>query len=91
MAPVGQIARTSDFLLPKHGCYGKLRSFQAAPLIYDATVVFCDLHIPRTSRTHDHMVQAARSGIQNIAESSVASNTSKKTEINLTNVARESL
>ncbi len=65
-------------LLPKHGGYRKLRSFQAAQLIYDATVVFCDLHIPKTSRTHDQMVQAARSGVQNIAEGSVASGVSKK-------------
>jgi restriction system protein len=78
-------------LLPQHGGYRKLRSFQTAQLVYDATVVFCDLHIPRKSRTHDQMVQAARSGVQNIAEGSVASGTSKKTEIKLTNVARASL
>jgi four helix bundle suffix protein len=78
-------------ILPPHGGYRKLRSFQAAQLAYDATVVFCDLHIPKKSRTHDQMVQAARSGVQNIAEGSVASATSKKTEIKLTNVARASL
>ncbi|MEX1119758.1 MAG: four helix bundle suffix domain-containing protein [Terrimicrobiaceae bacterium] len=78
-------------LLPKHGGYRKLRSFQAAQLCYDATVAFCDLHIPKRSRTHDQMVQAARSGVQNIAEGSVASATSKKTELKLTNVARASL
>ncbi|GAB4180949.1 MAG: hypothetical protein Fur0032_22020 [Terrimicrobiaceae bacterium] len=78
-------------LLPPHGGYRKLRSFQAAQLCYDATVAFCDLHIRRGSRTHDQMVQAACSGVQNIAEGSVASATSKKTEIKLTNVARASL
>lgn len=78
-------------LLPKHGGYRKLRSFQAAQLCYDATVAFCDLHVSKRSRTHDQMVQAARSGVQNIAEGSVASATSKKTEIKLTNVARASL
>jgi four helix bundle suffix protein len=76
-------------LLPPHGGYRKLRSFQAAQLVYDATVVFCNLHISKKSRTHDQMVQAARSGVQNIAEGSVASGTSKKTEIKLTNVLRQ--
>lgn len=78
-------------LLPPHGGYRKLRSFRAAQLCYDSTVAFCDLHIPKRSRTHDQMVQAARSGVQNIAEGSVASATSKKTELKLTNVARASL
>src|SRR3954471_15530557 len=78
-------------LLPKHGGYRKLRSFQAAQLAYDATVIFCDRFIDRRSRTRDQMVQAARSGVQNIAEGSVASGTSKKTELKLTNVARASL
>lgn len=78
-------------LLPPHGGYRKLRSFQAAQLAYDATVAFCDLHIPKKSRTHDQMVQAARSGVQNITEGSVASAASKKTELKLTNVARTSL
>ena len=77
-------------LIPAHGGYRKLKSFQIAQLIYDATVRFCDLHIDRRSRTHDQMVQAARSGVQNIAEGSLASGTSKKTELKLTNVARAS-
>lgn len=80
-----------DRLLPKHGGYRKLRSFQTAQLVYDATVIFCERFIERSSRTCDQMVQAARSGAQNIAEGSVASGTSKKTEIKLTNVARASL
>ena len=81
----------SDLLLPKHGGYRKLRSFQAAQLVYDATLIFCDRFIEKRSRTHDQMVQAARSGVQNIAEGSMASGTAKKTELKLTNVARASL
>ena len=60
-------------------------------LIYDVTVRFCDRYIDKRSRTHDQMVQAARSGVQNIAEGSRASGTSKKMELKLTNVARASL
>lgn len=78
-------------LIPKHGGYRKLKSFQIAQLIYDITVRFCEVYINRFSRTQDQMVQAARSGVQNIAEGSQASGTSKKTEIKLTNVARASL
>lgn len=81
----------SEPLIPKHGGYRKLRSFQVAQLVYDVTVRFCDHYIDRRSRTHDQMVQAARSGVQNIAEGSLASGTSKKTELKLTNVARASL
>jgi four helix bundle suffix protein len=62
-----------------------------AQLVYDVTVRFCDRYIQKRSRTHDQMVQAARSGVQNIAEGSKASGTSKKTELKLTNVARASL
>src|SRR5512139_450594 len=78
-------------LIPKHGGYRKLKSFQIAQLVYDVTVRFCDRYIEKRSRTHDQMVQAARSGVQNIAEGSQASGTSKKTELKLTNVARASL
>lgn len=78
-------------LLPKHGGYRNLKSFQVAQLAYDVTVRFCDRYIGRRSRTHDQMVQAARSGVQNIAEGSVASGTSKKMELKLTNVAKASL
>ncbi|MEW6355007.1 MAG: four helix bundle suffix domain-containing protein [Planctomycetota bacterium] len=78
-------------LIPKHGGYRKLKSFQIAQLVYDVTVRFCDRYIPPKSRTHDQMVQAARSGTQNIAEGSQASGTSKKMELKLTNVARASL
>jgi four helix bundle suffix protein len=78
-------------LIPLHGGYRKLKSFQVAQLAYDVTVRFCDRYIEKRSRTHDQMVQAARSGVQNIAEGSQASGTSKKTELKLTNVARASL
>ncbi len=80
-----------DSLIPKHGGYRNLKSFQIAQLIYDVTVRFCDRYIDPRSRTHDQMVQAARSGVQNIAEGSQASGTSKKMELKLTNVARASL
>lgn len=78
-------------LLPQHGGYRKLKSFQMAQLAFDVTVRFCDRYISPRSRTHDQMVQAARSGVQNIAEGSVASGTSKKMELKLTNVAKASL
>lgn len=78
-------------LVPKHGGYRNLKTFQLAQLIYDLTVRFCDRYISPRSRTHDQMVQAARSGVQNIAEGSQASGTSKKSEMKLTNVARASL
>ena len=78
-------------LIPAHGGYRDLKSYQAAEIVYDATVAFCDRFIDRRSRTVDQMVQAARSGKQNIAEASQASATSKKTELKLTSVARASL
>lgn len=78
-------------LIPKHGGYRRLKSFQVAQLCYDVTVRFCDRYIERRSRTHDQMVQAARSGVQNIAEGSEVSATSKKMELKLTQVARASL
>jgi four helix bundle suffix protein len=62
-----------------------------AEIVFDATVAFCDRFIDRRSRTRDQMVQAARSGKQNIAEGSMASGTSKKTELKLMGVARASL
>jgi four helix bundle suffix protein len=81
----------SESFIPRHGGYKKLLSYQKAEIVYDATVYFCDRFIDRRSRTHDQMVQAARSGKQNIIEGSMASATSKETEIKLTNVARASL
>lgn len=80
-----------DSLIPPHGGYRKLLSFQVAQLCYDVTVRFCDLYIEKRSHTHDQMVQAARSGVQNIAEGSEVSATSKKMELKLTQVARASL
>jgi four helix bundle suffix protein len=83
--------REKESLIPKHGGYRKLKSFQVAQLVYDVTVRFCERYVDRFSRTRDQMVQAARSGVQNIAEGSQTSGTSKKTELKLTNVARASL
>ncbi len=85
------MADDRDPLIPPHGGYRELQSFQVARLVYDLTVRFCDHSIAPRSRTHDQMVQAARPGVQNIAEGSKASGTSKKTELKLTNVARASL
>ena len=78
-------------LIPPHGGFRKLKSFQVAQLVYDLTVRFCDRYVSIRSRTHDQMIQAARSGVQNIAEGSQASGTAKKMELKLTNVARASL
>ena len=82
--------KNGDLLLPSGG-YRRLKSFQLAQLIYDITVRFVELYIPAESRTCDQMVQAARSGVQNIAEGSVDAATSAKLELNLYNVARASL
>jgi restriction system protein len=73
------------------GGYRKLRSYQVATLVYDATVSFCDRFVDKHSRTHDQMVQAARSGGKNIAEGSRAAATSSQTELRLVGVARASL
>lgn len=78
-------------IFARHGGYVGLKAHAAAELVYDATVVFCDRFIDRRSRTHDQMVQAARSGKQNIVEASAAAGTSSKTELKLTGVARASL
>ena len=83
--------KTQPHLIPSHGGYRELKSFQNAELVYDATVRFCERFIDKRSRTFDQMVQAARSGRQNIAEGSQASGTSKKTELKLVGVARASL
>jgi four helix bundle suffix protein len=76
---------------PAHGGYEDLLSFQKARIVFDGTVRFCDRFVDKRSRTRDQMVQAARSGKQNILEASQASGTSKETELKLTNVARASL
>lgn len=77
--------------IPPHGGYENLLAYRKSQIIYDATVRFCDRFIDKRSRTHDQMVQAARSGNKNIAEGSQISGTSKESEIKLTNVARASL
>lgn len=78
-------------LIPAHGGYRNLKSYQAAEIVYDAAVVFCKRFVSRNSRTGAQMVQAARSGKQNIAEGSTASGTSKKIELKLIGIARASM
>ena len=77
--------------IPPHGRYQELLSYQKAEVVYDLTYRFCKKFLRRPDRTIDQMVQAARSGKQNIVEASKASGTSKEMEIKLTNVARASL
>ena len=81
----------TERFIPAHGGYQDLLSFQRSRIVYDATVWFCRRYLQRGDRTIDQMIQAARSGKQNILEGSLASGTSKKTEVKLTNVARASL
>jgi four helix bundle suffix protein len=80
----------SPIILP-HGNYRELLSYQKAEVVYDLTFRFCEKHLKKGDRTIGQMVQAARSGKQNIVEGSKASGTSKEMEIKLTNVARASL
>ena len=80
-----------DGFIPKHGGYEKLVTFQKADIIFQGTVFFCNKYISKFDRTFDQMVQASRSGKMNILEGSMASGTSKETEIKWTNVARSSL
>ena len=75
----------------KHGGYKKLKAYKVSELCYDFTCRFCKQYIPLKDRHFDQMVQAARSGFQNIAEGSEDSATSKKLEMNLTNVAKSSI
>jgi len=77
-------------LIGPHGGYKNLAAFQMSEIVYDATVAFCRLYLNSKSRTVDQMVQAARSGRQNIAEGSMASGTSKKIELKLVGIARAS-
>lgn len=81
----------AEGFIPAHGGYEELLSFRKARVVYDATVFFCDHYVGKRDRTRDQMIQAARSGKQNILEGSQASGTSKETEIKLVNVARASL
>lgn len=87
----GDSSQSRQRKLRPSGGYRELRSFQVSTLIYDGTVSFCARFIDPRSRTHDQMVQAARSGRQNIAEGNRAGSTSSKSELHLTNVARASL
>lgn len=77
--------------IPPHGNYRELLSYQKAEVVYDLTLRFCQRFLTTGDRTIDQMVQAARSGKQNIVEGAKASGTSKEMEIKLTNVARASL
>ncbi len=83
--------KNTQGFIPKHGGYRNLFSYRKAEIIYDGTVYFTNRFFNKYDRTVGQMVQAARSGKQNIAEASMASATSKETEIKLTNVARASL
>lgn len=83
--------KNTEGFIPIHGGYRKLFSYRKAEIIYDGTVYFTNRFFNKYDRTVGQMVQAARSGKQNIAEASMASATSKETEIKLTNVARASL
>lgn len=76
-----------DGFIPLHGGYRNLIAYRKAEIVYDGTVFFCRRYFDKYDRTIDQMVQAARSGKQNIAEASMASGTSKEMEIKLTNVA----
>ncbi|MFY9825882.1 MAG: four helix bundle suffix domain-containing protein [Thermoanaerobaculia bacterium] len=87
----GPVQHEKGQRLRPSGGYRKLRSFQVTTIIYDATVSFCARFLDRRSRTVDQMVQAARSGRQNIAEGSRASAISSQTELRLVSVARASL
>lgn len=81
----------SNGFIPAHGNYKELISYRKSVIIYDGTVFFCKKFLGKYDRTVDQMVQAARSGKQNIIEGCMASGTSKETEIKLINVARASL
>lgn len=83
--------QNKEGFIPKHGGYRNLITYQKAEIIYDATMIFTSRYFKKYDRTIDQMVQAARSGKQNISEASMASGTSKEMEIKLTNVARASL
>jgi four helix bundle protein len=85
------LSTVAQNFIPPHGGYEDLLSFCKARIVYDATVRFCERFLKKRDRTREQMVQAARSGIQNITEGSQASGTSKETEIKLMNVARASL
>jgi len=84
-------SQNKEGFIPKHGGYRNLITYQKSEIIYDGTIYFTKRAFRKYDRTIDQMVQAARSGKQNIVEASMASGTSKEMEIKLTNVARASL
>ncbi|HLP52761.1 MAG TPA: four helix bundle suffix domain-containing protein [Chitinophagales bacterium] len=83
--------QNKEGFIPQHGGYRNLITYQKSEIIYDGTIYFTKRFFKQYDRTIDQMVQAARSGKQNIVEASMASATSKETEIKLTSVARASL
>jgi len=83
--------KSPNSFIDPHGGFHSLKSYQMSEIVFDGTIRFCDRWIGCRSRTHDQMVQAARSGKQNIAEGSMASGTSKKIELKLVGIARASL
>ena len=86
-----KITPRNDGFIPPHGGYAGLLAYQKAIIVFQGTARFCQRFLKRTDRTIDQMVQAARSGKQNIVEGSKISGTSKEAEIKLINVARSSL
>lgn len=88
---MNELEKNTESFIPAHGGYRQLFSYQKAEIIYDGTVYFTTRFFNKYDRTVGQMVQAARSGKQNIAEGSMASATSKEMEIKFTNVARASL
>ena len=88
---MGLMSSAEEPLLPPHGNYRELLSYQKAEVIFDITFRFAHKYLAKSDRTIDQMIQSARSGNKNIMEGSKAAQTSKETEIKLTNVARGSL
>src|SRR6476469_1576369 len=84
-------AESSEGFIPPHGGYAGLFAYQKALIVFQGTVRFCERFLEKRDRTVDQMIQAARSGKQNIVETSKVSGTSKEAEIKLINVARASL
>jgi four helix bundle suffix protein len=89
--PLRRGSLMTDGFIPAHGGYEDLLSYRKSLIVFDATKLFCKRFLNPRDRTIDQMVQAARSGKQNIIEGCMASGTSKETEIKLINVARSSL
>ena len=84
-------AESSEGFIPPHGGYAGLLAYQKTLIVFQGTVRFCERFLEKRDRTVDQMIQAARSGKQNIVEGSKISGTSKEAEIKLLNVSRSSL